>query len=260
MNLINLEGLLKRFNQEKELSEDLFDREVGHSCGIEEIFVEDSPQDIECYKNALDFGKAFLQMDNPISLDLLNIAHGILMIDHPEADPGKVRKIQVRIGRHLPPPPDQVLDQYKELIKFINDDRINKYLKVAWAHAFFELVHPYVDGNGRIGRILITLLLWRENLVRFDRIIPISEELFYFRSDYYKKLSSARKDYENYRHFRKSLDELSWVKFFLKGMEKQLKTTLSARKQRETFPNPNHFKNLQYINIVKSLELNKKFS
>lgn len=256
MRMNVLEDRLGRFN-EKEFADadqkDLFDREVSCSCGIELVFVEDDPQDLECYHDALSFGRGYLQVNNKISLDLLNIAHGVLMTDHPDTTPGKIRKIQVRIGRHLPPPPNKVPEEYEGLIRFINDDQINPYHKIAWAHAFFELIHPYIDGNGRVGRILISYLLWKERLVSFDRIIPISEYLFYERSDYYKALSEAREDHDLYQKGEKGINQLSWVKYFLRVINKQLKNELNPHYLSSTYPDRNHFKNLEMYEMIKKL-------
>lgn len=257
MRMNTLINYFDRFNNrefDEEHRKDLFDREVSYSCGIEEVFVEQNPQDLQCYHDALNFGRGYLQVNNRISLDLLNIAHGVLMTDHPDTTPGKIRKIQVRVGRHLPPPPNEVTEKYEELIRFINDNQINPYHKIAWAHAFFELIHPYIDGNGRVGRILISYLLWKERLVNFDRIIPSSEYLFYERSDYYKALSAARKDQELYKRGAKDLNALSWVKYFLRVMNGQLKNELNPHYLSSTHPDPNHFKNLELYITIQSLD------
>lgn len=256
MRMNVLENRFGRFN-EKELTDtdqkDLFDREISYSCGIEEVFIEDAPQELECYQNALSFGKGYLQVNNEISLDLLNMTHGILMTNQPDANPGMIRNIQVWIGGHKPPPPSKVQELYENLIDFINDDQINPYHKIAWTHAFFELIHPYIDGNGRVGRILISFLLWKERLVSFDRVIPISEYLFYERSDYYKALSKARGDYNFYQKGEKGINQLSWVKYFLRVINGQLKNELNPHYLSSTYPDQNHFKNLEYYNLIKAL-------
>ena len=105
-------ALLEEFN-EKDPDKDLSQREVAHSCGIEEIFFEESPDDLVKYEKALNHGKAVLKSGiDKISIDLLNKMHGILMKGKADTLPGQIRDKQVYIGQHTPPPPEKVEKVY----------------------------------------------------------------------------------------------------------------------------------------------------
>ena len=250
--LNQIKSLLSEFNSNQS-NTNLFSKEISHSCGIEEIFQEESPESLDWYKKSLDFGRGVLNFNKKITIDLLNAMHRILMTDQDKATPGSIRTIQVYVGNHIPPAPHEINKYYEDLILFINDSKINSIYKVAWTHAVFEMIHPYIDGNGRIGRMLISLLLWQEQLIRLDRILPISTYMFYNRSDYYKALTKSRKDWDDYKEEKKDLEELSWIRYFLDVLENQLKNEISFKKV-PIKPDPNYFKNQQLISYISKLK------
>ena len=167
---------------------------------------------------ALQFARSQLRKANglPISMRLLNEAHKCLMKGVRGADkqPGEVRRSQNWIGgskpgnaNFVPPPPEVLTKCLADFEKYIHaKDDLQPLVKVALLHAQFETIHPYLDGNGRLGRLLITLLLEHWGLLS-QPLLYLS--LFFKRNrlDYYDHLSAIRVngDWE------------SWVSFFLQG-------------------------------------------
>ncbi len=170
------------------------------------------------YITALNHGLERLQRI-PLSNRLIREMHKILLKDTrgQHSAPGEFKRTQNWIGPagasiheaiFIPPPPAQVYDVMSELEKFIHRENDTPPLvKAALIHTQFETIHPFLDGNGRIGRLLITFfLVWKKTLSK-----PILYLSYYFkkhRSDYYDLLNLTRGegDFE------------SWVKFFLKGV------------------------------------------
>lgn len=113
---------------------------------------------------------------------------------------GHLRRVQNWIGTggpieeatFVPPPPDEVPPAMEDLVEFVNQDRqLPPLVRAGVAHAYFETIHPFVDGNGRIGRYLIHFILWKTGMV--ER--PILYLSHYFRahqSEYYRRLQGTR--------------------------------------------------------------------
>ncbi|WP_249383583.1 Fic family protein [Mycobacterium sp. DBP42] len=138
----------------------------------------------------------------PIRLSAITAAHAALMRDDPSESSaaGELRDVQNWIGGsdfsprgalYIPPPPDTVQDYMKDLIAFANRDDMPVLLQAAIAHAQFESIHPFTDGNGRIGRALInTILRRRGSTTRV--VVPLASALVARRDDYFDALGSYR--------------------------------------------------------------------
>lgn len=170
------------------------------------------------YVKALNYGVERLQ-DFPFSLRLIKEIHKILISGTRGKlkTPGEFRKSQNWIGppgaslneaTYVPPPPDKILSFMSNLEKyFYSKDKNPPLIKSAVIHSQFETIHPFLDGNGRIGRLLIVFfLLWKKALKK-----PILYISFYFkknRKEYYNKLMEVR----NTGVWN------SWLEFFLRGV------------------------------------------
>jgi Fic family protein len=171
------------------------------------------------YLDALNFARG--QIANirglPISVRLLNEAHRRLMRGERGSgkQPGHLRTSQNWIGgtrpgnaAFVPPPPHRVSELLGALEKYVHaDDTLPKLVRTGLLHAQFETIHPYLDGNGRIGRLLITLLLEHWNLLAR----PLLYLSLYFkrhRDMYYRRLDAVRTDG----------DWEGWIEFFLDGV------------------------------------------
>jgi len=197
----SLEGIL-RFEANLEPSED-----------INEI------KEVLNYIKAMNYGISRLQ-DMPMSNRLIKEIHKILIKGTRGAHktPGEFRKTQNWLGPQganlseatfVPPPPDTVMDLMSNLEEFMRKkDEIPPLIKISLIHAQFETIHPFLDGNGRVGRLLITFYLyWTKILSR-----PLLYLSFYLkknRIDYYDWLMKIRLDG----------DWEGWLKFFLKGVK-----------------------------------------
>ena len=155
----------------------------------------------------------------PISSRLIRNTHRILLdsVRGSEKLPGEFRRSQNWIGGSSPadakfvPPHHQYVDELmSDLEKFLNNEYINvpSLVKIAIAHYQFETIHPFLDGNGRIGRLLITLFLVKERIL--DAPILYLSSYFEQRKDLY---------YDNLNNIRVKNDLLQWIKYFLVGVE-----------------------------------------
>jgi Fic family protein len=159
-----------------------------------------------------------LESSLPLSNRLLRDIHTILMRDARGGDkaPGSFRRVQNWLGgtrpqnaRFVPPPANLVPDLMGDLERFLHDDTAPPPLlvKAALAHAQFETIHPFLDGNGRVGRLLITLLLCREQV--------LSRPLLYL-SLYFKRHRDVY--YERLQRVRTHGEWEAWLAFFLEGV------------------------------------------
>jgi len=170
------------------------------------------------YIKAMHHGIDNLVSDN-LSPDLINDIHKILIEGTRGTNklPGKLRDFQNWIGIgggtvhdavYVPPPPEYVEELMSELEDFIQTpDNIPSLIKIALIHSQFETIHPYLDGNGRMGRLLITFYLYWKGL--------LSRPLLYL-SFYLKKNRNLY--YETLNDIRIKGDWEQWLKFFLKGV------------------------------------------
>ncbi len=167
--------------------------------------------------DALTWARAELSRPRglPLSTRLLCQAHKRLMkgVRGAEQRPGEVRRSQNWIGgtrpgnaRFVPPPPNGVLDAMSALEKWLHhDDPLPPLVRAGLAHVQFETIHPFLDGNGRIGRLLITLLLEYWGVLRTP-LLYLSLALKRHQRDYYERLSSVRTEG----------DWEGWTAFYLK--------------------------------------------
>jgi Fic family protein len=179
----------------------------------------DDVREVSNYVRALEHGVKRLREGFPISSRLLREVHGVLLAQGrgSEKQPGGFRTSQNWIGgarpgvaTFVPPPPDKVLECMSALERFLHDDpvRVPVLLKAALAHVQFETIHPFLDGNGRLGRLLITLLLVAEGILR--------EPLLYL-SLYFK--TQRETYYELLQRVRTEGDWESWTSFFMRGVK-----------------------------------------
>jgi Fic family protein len=177
----------------------------------------DDVTEVSCYVSALNFGLERLK-DQPLSLRLLREIHATLMNTARGGDKtlGEFRRSQNWIGGSrpgnalfVPPPPDRLMETLDAFEKFLHDDRFNLpiLIKAALAHVQFETIHPFLDGNGRLGRLLFTFILCAEGVLK-EPLLYLSLYLKINRQAYYDHLQSVRTngDWEG------------WIKFFLTGI------------------------------------------
>jgi len=178
----------------------------------------DDVQEVSSYVAAMEHGLRRIREGFPISLRLIREIHEILLSNGrgSHKSPGEFRRSQNWIGgsrpgnaRYVPPPPDKVMDCLGALEKFLHDDPVKTptLIKAALAHVQFESIHPFLDGNGRVGRLLITLLLCAEE--------ALAEPLLYL-SLYLK--TNRETYYDLLQEMRDTGDWEEWLHFFLQGV------------------------------------------
>lgn len=194
---------------------DLFDEEAGFK-----VSNTDDVEEVTNYLRAFRWVQAQLRDPKglPISVRLLCDAHRRLLDGARGAgkQPGELRRSLNWIGGtrpgnalFVPPPPERVAELLADMERFIHDTATDlpPMVKVALIHAQFETIHPFLDGNGRIGRLLITALFeyWG---VLSEPLLYVSAYLKQHQAEYYRRLSAIRTDG----------DWESWVTFFLEGV------------------------------------------
>jgi Fic family protein len=176
----------------------------------------DDVQEVSNYVAALEHGLNRLREGFPISLRLIRELHEILLSKGrgSRKQPGEFRTSQNWIGgtrpgnaRFVPPPAEEVMPCLDRLEKFLHDDAVTTLLKVGLAHAQFETIHPFLDGNGRVGRLLMTLLLCADGTLR-QPLLYLSLFFKRHRDLYYDLLNQIREkgDWE------------AWLVFFFEGV------------------------------------------
>ena len=180
------------------------------------------------YRKALDLGIKSLDI-LPLSENLIKKLHATLLKSGRGQNkaPGEFRKIQVFIGMpgadiseatYIPPTPNEVIPLFSNLEKYLNlNDEKDNLVQIAIAHYQFEAIHPFLDGNGRVGRLIISLFLYEKKLLAHP-FLYLSEFFEEHRQTYYELLRnvSEKQDWEN------------WIKFFLNAL------TIQAQKAEET--------------------------
>ncbi len=169
------------------------------------------------YVGAMNTGLRLLD-ELPLSGRLIRAVHEKLMtgVRGQECRPGEFRSTQNWIGpagctlttaTFVPPSPDDLLPAFGELEKFLHDHSLPPLVHAGLAHAQFETIHPFLDGNGRVGRLLITLLLVERGVLTRP-LLYLSLFLKQNRSEYYDRLGAIRTkgDWEG------------WLRFFLTGV------------------------------------------
>ena len=195
---------------------DLFDEEAGLA-----ISNTDDVEEVTNYVRAFQWVRAQLcsAQGLPLSVRLLSEAHQRLLDGARGAgkQPGELRRSQNWIGgtrpgnaAFVPPPAEQVPGLLADLERFIHADAsdLPALVRVALVHAQFETIHPYLDGNGRIGRLLIAAMLEHWQLLP-EPLMYLSGYLKLHQSEYYRRLSAIRTDG----------DWEGWVQFFLEAVQ-----------------------------------------
>ncbi len=199
-----------------------------------EILAPDRPRDVDevvNYVRAMNYGLKRLA-ELPVSVRLIREIHGKLLtgVRGSHLTPGDVRRSQNWIGpagcalkeaTFVPPPPHEVPSALSDLERFLNTDSdMPLLIKVGLAHAQFETIHPFLDGNGRVGRLLITFLLCQQGVLQ-KPVLYLSYFFKRYRQEYYDRLQAVR-DAGTWEQ---------WLEFFLRGViEVSDQATVTARR------------------------------
>lgn len=207
-----------------------------------QLFDPDTPRDVNevaNYVRAMNHGLARLA-DLPVSVRLIREIHAELMqgVRGGRLTPGELRTSQNWIGpggctladaTFVPPPPHEVPGALSDLERFLHDGAgLPPLIQVGRAHAQFETIHPFLDGNGRVGRLLITFLLTEKRLLS-KPVLYLSHYFKQHRSEYYERLQAVRDagDWEG------------WLGFFLEGVvsvsREAARTAAAILRMREEF-------------------------
>jgi Fic family protein len=200
----------------------LFESEEAPGAPLDDV------REVSRYVAAMEHGLRRLEGGFPLSLRLMREIHGVLLSDGrgSEGDPGEFRRSQNWIGGtrpgnaiFVPPPADDVVGCMGDLEKFLQDQplRTPVLIKAALAHVQFESIHPFLDGNGRLGRLLVTLLLCAEGVLR-EPLLYLSLYFKTHRQTYYDLLQRVRLDG----------DWEAWLEFFLSGVEETAQQACGA--------------------------------
>lgn len=179
------------------------------------------PRDVEevvNYVRALNYGLRRLD-ELPLSLRLIREIHSELLegVRGAHRTPGEFRRSQNWIGpaganiataTFVPPPVPEMKEALSNFEKFLHDDSLPVLIQIGLVHAQFETIHPFLDGNGRVGRLLIAFLLCQRKVLHRP-LLYLSHYLKAQRTEYYDRLMAIRND-GNWE---------AWLKFFLRGVE-----------------------------------------
>lgn len=219
----------------------LSSRIEGTQATLEEVLEFDAEEDlgedtdkaqdyreIRNYRLAIDSGKELLK-DQPLSENMMKRFHEILMnsVRGRHKRPGEFRDYQVHIGppgatieeaRYIPPAHTKITELMNDLVEYLHSDEApDRLIQVAIAHYQFEAIHPFADGNGRVGRLIIPLYLYEQGIISYPNLY-ISEFLETHRRDYYDTLNAvSEKD-----------EWIPWIQFFLRAVREQ--ATLSRKR------------------------------
>lgn len=205
----------------------------GTQASLEEVLKYEASPDVKTkkyddireimnYREAMRFAIQWMK-EKPITLNLIKQMHGVLLdsVRGKDRSRGNFRTGQNYIGkpgapieqaRYIPPDPLILMEHLSNFEKYFHYDEKDRLVQLAIVHAQFEIIHPFLDGNGRLGRILIPLFLC-EKKVLHSPMFYISEYLESNRDEYYDKLRAISED-------RKWDD---WIEFFLKAIIEQAK-------------------------------------
>lgn len=188
----------------------------------------DDVTEVSNYVAALAHGLRRLGQNFPLSNRLIREIHGVLLSSGrgQTQTPGEFRRSQNWVGgsrpghaAFVPPPHTGVPDCMSALERFLHatDDGLSVLLRAGLAHVQFETIHPFLDGNGRVGRLLITLLLCQAGLLG-QPLLYLSLYFKQHRGDYYDLLN----------HVRRTGDWEAWIGFFLEGVKRTAEGAVSS--------------------------------
>ncbi len=203
----------------------LFENEAAPGVPLDDV------QEVSNYVAAMQHGLNRVRGGFPVSLRLLKEIHAALLTKGrgSEKEPGEFRRSQNWIGgtrpgnaAYVPPPADHVTECWGALEKFLHDDSVKlpTLVKAALAHVQFETIHPFLDGNGRVGRLLITFLLCTEGALH-EPTLYLSLYLKQNRARYYELLQAVRTEG----------DWEAWLSFFLEGVEQTANQAASTARR-----------------------------
>jgi Fic family protein len=188
----------------------------------------DDVTEVSRYVAALEHGLSRIRAGFPLSNRLIREIHGVLLTSGwgAEKDPGEFRRSQNWLGgsrpgtaAYVPPPPEDVQRCMGDLEAWLHDkpQRTPPLLKAALSHVQFETIHPFLDGNGRVGRLLVTLLLCVEGVLQ-EPLLYLSLYLKRRRDEYYALLDRVRRDG----------DWEAWLAFFANGVKETSSSAVST--------------------------------
>ncbi len=200
----------------------LYELDEAHGVPMDDV------REVASYVAALDHGLSRLRENFPLSNRLIREIHRVLMSSGRGSakTPGEFRRSQNWIGgtrpgnaAFVPPPHTAVPDCMTALERFLHaeDDGLPVLLRAGIAHVQFETIHPFLDGNGRVGRLLITLLLCHAGVLK-QPLLYLSLHLKQHRNTYYELLDQVRRtgDWE------------AWLAFFLEGVRTTAESAVDA--------------------------------
>lgn len=190
-------------------------------AGVEDSATLRDVREVVNYVRAMTYGLE--QVVLPLSLRLIREIHGHLLdgTRGHRLTPGEFRKTQNWIGTpgatlataaFVPPPPHQLMTHLGAFEQFLHDTTLPPLIHAGLAHAQFETIHPFLDGNGRVGRLLITFLLCKRGVLS-QPLLYLSHYLRRHRDDYYRRLQDVR-DHGAWE---------AWLTFFLRGVHEVAK-------------------------------------
>src|SRR5207245_4595643 len=191
----------------------LFESDAEPSVPVDDV------EEVSDYVVAMQHGLRRIAGGFPLSLRLIREIHAILLRGGRGANrtPGEFRRSQNWVGgsrpgnaAFVPPPPERLMECLDNFERFLHDEKhkLPVLVEAGLLHVQFETIHPFLDGNGRLGRLLITLLLCAEGALR--------EPLLYL-SLYFKQ--HRQRYYELLQTVRLTGDWEEWLRFFLSGVE-----------------------------------------
>ncbi|CAJ36780.1 Fic family protein [Methanocella arvoryzae] len=196
---------------------------LQYEADIKEPFKAEREQDIHevlNYRKAMGHAVNELK-DHPLSIDMIRDLHRILLSDVRGNNrwPGEIRRIQNYIGRpgspiekaiFVPPAPSRVMDALSNWEQYLHSEEKDPLVQLSVLKAQFELIHPFSDGNGRIGRMLVPLILYNKKMLS-SPMFYISAYLERNRDIYYERLLGISRDN----------DWNGWISFFLQAIQEQ---------------------------------------
>jgi Fic family protein len=200
----------------------LFEMEQAPGVPVDDVV------EVSSYVAALEHGLGRLRGGFPLSARLMREIHGKLLTSGrgSQKEPGEFRRSQNWIGGSrpgnalfVPPPHTAVAECMSDLERFLHreDDGLPALIKTALAHVQFETIHPFLDGNGRVGRLLITFFLCHAGVLS-QPLLYLSLYLKQHRDEYYRLLQRVRTDG----------DWEEWISFFLEGVRQTADTAVAT--------------------------------